>query len=252
MSRKPALASRRAGQRGQSTVEFVVFALVLVPLFLCVPLVGRYIDLMQTTEQASRYLAFEGMARNSRSTWKSDADLGTEVRRRFFSSSDAPVKTNDAVGDYWSYRNPVWNDHTGHALLDDFANDVVVNTKVDDKNAIATTLYRDELNLSNTNFYTASITVKPSDVPDANLAPFDTLGLSITRRTVLMADAWTGFNTGDIRSRIEGATLMYPIGPAKALVNTLGEVPPLLFDPALVVGEFDWDIVPCDRLVGGC
>ena len=45
---------------------------------------------------------------------------------------------------------------------------------------------------------------------------------------------------------------MYPIGPAQALVNALGTLPTLIFDPALVVGEFDWDIVPCDRLIGGC
>jgi hypothetical protein len=26
----------------------------------------------------------------------------------------------------------------------------------------------------------------------------------------------------------------------------------VVFDPALKVSEFEWDIVPCDRLVGGC
>jgi hypothetical protein len=241
-------------QRGQSTVEFVVLAAVLVPLFLIVPLIGKYIDLMQTTEQASRYVAFEAMARNTRSTWKTDAELGVEVRRRFFSSTDAPVKTNDAAGDYWSDRNPLWSDHTGQPMLDEFAYDVVVNTTVSNKDAIpATVAYRDELNLSDDNFYTAAISVYPGNVADANLDPFDGLGLEITRRTVILADAWTGFSPADIRGRVEGSFWMYPIEPAKTLINdTLGQVPALIFDPPLKVGEFDWDVVPCDRLIGGC
>ena len=246
----PFLRTVRAPQRGQSTIEFVVLGLVLVALFIAVPLIGKYIDMMQTAEQASRYAAFEGAARNSRSTWKSDTDLSTEVRRRLFSNSDAFVKTNDVAGDFTADRNPIWSDHTGHALISNFADDVVVTTKVEDKNAIAAAFYRSELNLSNTNLYTASVTVKADNV--ASFAPFDAINLSTTRKTVLLADAWTGFSRDDIRHRIEDSATMFPIGPAKALVNTLGEVPALLFDPSLVVGEFDWDIVPCDRLIGGC
>lgn len=47
--------SSMARQRGQSTIEFVVLALVLVPLMLIVPLVGKYMDIAQTTAVASRY-----------------------------------------------------------------------------------------------------------------------------------------------------------------------------------------------------
>jgi hypothetical protein len=237
----------RAATRGQSTIEFVVvmsFAGAL--LFIAVPLIGQYIDINQTAEEASRYAAFEGMARNSRSTWKNDTDLSAEVRRRMFSNSDAPVKTGDVAGDFTANRNPVWTDYSGHPLISNFDNEVSVTTKVDDKNAIAAAFYRGELNLSNTNFYTASVTVKPED------SPFAAMNLSISRKTVLLADAWTGFNVGDVQHRIETAPTMFPIGPAKALINTLGEVPTLIFDPALKVGAMDWDIVPCDRLVGGC
>ena len=238
-------------QRGQAMIEFLVVGIVLTVLFISVPLIGKYIDLMQTAEQASRYAAFEGMARNTRSTWKSDADIATEVRRRFFSNSDAFIKTNDVAGDFTANRNPIWSDDTGHPLLSSFNDNVTVSTKIDDKNAIAAaSLYRSELHLSDTNFYTASVNVLPDNVD--NFAPFDGIDLSISRKTVLLADAWTGFSRDDVRHRIEDSVTMYPIGPAKALVNTLGEVPALLFDPALVVGEFDWDIVPCDRLVGGC
>lgn len=241
---------RRAAPRGQSTIEFLVVMTVVALLFTAVPLIGKYIDMMQTAEQASRYVAFEGMARNSRSTWKSDADLSAEVRRRLFSNSDAPVKTGDVAGDFSANRNPLWNDYTGQPLIADFADDVLVTTKVDDKNAIASAFYRGELKLSNTNLYSATVTVKVENV--LGFEPFDAINLSTTRKTVLLADAWTGFNVGDVQKRIEDAPTMFPIGPAKGLVNTLGEVPTLIFDPALKVGDMDWDIVPCDRLVGGC
>lgn len=236
--------------RGQSTIEFVVVMLVVAFLFTAVPLIGKYIDMMQTAEEASRYVAFEGMARNSRSTWKTDADLSAEVRRRLFSNSDAPVKTGDVAGDFAANRNPVWNDYTGHPLIANFADDVAVTTKVEDKNAIASAFYRSELDLSNTNLYTATVKVQAENV--VGFSPFDAINLSTSRKTVLLADAWTGFSVGDVQHRIETAPTMFPIGPAKALINVLGEVPTLIFDPALKVGAMDWDIVPCDRLVGGC
>lgn len=246
----PPIRVARRRQTGQSTVEFAVLALVLVPLFLLVPLIGRYIDMMQTAEKASRYVAFEGAARNSSNSWKSDAELAAEVRRRFFSNSDAPVKTNDVAGDFAAHRNPIWSDAAGNPLLEKFGNDVGVRTQVSGMNAIATAIFADPLGLSRDNLYAANVTVKPVDVK--SLPPFDKIGLSITRRTVLLADAWTARSAGSVRSKIEGSAWMYPIGEFSWLVDGVGKVPPLVKDPELEVGNFDWDVVPCDRLIGGC
>jgi hypothetical protein len=241
----------RRAQRGQSTVEFAVLALVLVPLVLSVPLLGKYLDLMQATEQASRYVAFEGMAHNSSNGWRSDAELALEVRRRFFSASAAPIKTNDAAGDFGAHRNPLWTDTAGRPLLDNFGQQVGVGTQVNGYNAIAaTTLWAGALALSRDNLYTGSVTVTPVDV--AGFEPFDTIGLRISRKTVLLADAWTARSPAGIRSKIEGATGMLPLDIARPLVNMVGILPALLFDPRLELNNFDWDIVPCDRLSGGC
>lgn len=240
----------RRAQRGQATTEFVVLALVLVPLFLAVPLLGKYIDLMQATEQASRYVAFEGMARNSSSSWKSDAELAVEVRRRFFSNSAAPVKTHDAAGDFAAHRNPLWSDASGQPLLDKFEEQVGVQTQVAGKNAIPAAFWAGGLGLSRDNLYTGTVTASPVDVK--NFKPFDSIGLTISRKTVLLADAWTGRNPGAIRGKIEDATGMLPLELAKPIVNAIGEVPTLIYDPALKLNNFDWDIVPCDRLIGGC
>ncbi|HLO95110.1 MAG TPA: hypothetical protein VK195_12410 [Burkholderiaceae bacterium] len=243
-------------QRGQSTTEFVVIALfVLMPLFIIVPLLGKMQDMFQATELASRYVAFEGMARNSSNSWKSDAELSLEVRRRFFSYSKAPVKTGDVAGDSWADRNPLWTDHAGNPLLAKFEDDVKVHTQVSDKNAIAAAHgllgFADELNLSKSNWYKAEVSIKIADTP--RIKPFDELKLTSTRRTVLLADAWTARSPGQIRSKIEdGGLKTFPLGKAKPLVDAIGLLPTLVYDPALKLGEFDWDIVPCDRLNGGC
>jgi len=236
---------------GQSSVEFVVLCLVLAILAVAVPLVGRYIDLIQAAEQAGRYVAFEGMARNSRSSWKSDADLANEVGRRFFSSPGAPLKTGDLAGDFPADRNPLWTDGAGHPLLDDFAADVGVTTKIESETAIAAAVFRAPLNLSNANLYTATVSVRPANAAFLG-APWSGLNLVVARRTVLLADAWTGFGPADVRRRIEGSVTMYPEGPARTLLDALGDVPALLFDPTLDVGLQSWDVVPCDRLVEGC
>lgn len=230
-------------------------ALVLVPLFIAIPLLGKLQDMFQAAESASRYVAFEGMARNSSNSWKSDAELSLEVRRRFFSHSKAPIKTGDAAGDFWSDRNPLWTDHAGNPLLVKFEDDVKVRTTVSDKNAIAAAHgllgFADDLNLSRNNWYKAEVSLNIADIP--KFKPFDDIKLKTTRRTVLMADAWTARNPGQIRSKIEdGGLKMYPLGMAKPLVDTIGLIPTLVYDPALKLGEFDWDVVPCDRLSAGC
>ena len=240
-----------ARQTGQATVEFIVVALVLVPLFIAVPLVGKYIDLMQATEAASRYAAFEGAARNSSSSWKTDVELATEVRRRFFSAPGAPLKTGDVSGDFAADRNPLWTDHGGRPLLADFATDVGVRTSVADKAAIPepAALFRGSLSLPNANFYTASVFATPA--PIANFPPFDTISMAMTRKTVLLADTWTARDVSQVRGRIEGSAT-YPISAVRGVLDIAGVLPSLFLDPTLTIGPSDWDIVPCDRLIGGC
>lgn len=116
-------------QVGQSTIEMIILSLVLVPLFLIVPILGKYMDIAQTTSIASRYVAFEGATHHgsSLSGWKSDTELATEVRRRFYSQHSLSIKTNDVVSEINEDRNPLWVDHRGDPLLADF-NQVSVNT----------------------------------------------------------------------------------------------------------------------------
>jgi hypothetical protein len=237
-------------QRGQATTEFVIVSLVLVPLFLLVPLVGQVIDLIHATEAASRYAAFEAVVRHTGNGWTPDATLAADVRRRFFSHPGVSIKTNDAAGDFAADRNPLWSDFAGRPLLPRLANDVSTSTQIERLDALPTAVFAGALNLPQDNLATASVTVTPANVPA--LPPFDRLSLHITRRTALLADAWTARAPGVPRRSIEGSPIVYPMAAVRSLIGAAGRLPALVLDPPLDVGDFDWDIVPCDRFIGGC
>ncbi len=236
-------------QGGASTIEFLVLALASVPLFTIMPLIGKYTDLAQTTEIASRYVAFEGTIRNTASSWKSDTELAEEVRRRFYSTSDAPIKTNDVAGNFPGHRNPVWSDYQGKPLLADFKADVSVETKVESKHVPAAAVFAGSsgFSLDENNLYTGRVTVRPRNV--ALLKPFDNLNLVMSRTTSVLVDGWTAASPAVVKSKVEGAgAAAYPIALLEALGSTLGQVPPLILDPAMDVNNINPEIVPVDRL----
>jgi len=236
-------------QRGQATTEMVIAALVLVPLMLLVPLLGRVVDLVQATEAASRYAVFEAITHRSGAAWAGDAALAEDVRRRFFNHPDAPVKTGDVAGDFTAHRNPLWSDHVGRPSLARLGEQVGVATRRDPLDTPAAS-YAATLHLAQDNLVSASVTVTPAGVPE--LPPFDRTTLRIARRTVLLTDPWTAHGNADVRQRIESAPRLYPVAAVRGLIDVAGRLPTLVLDPPLRVGEFDWDVVPCDRLIGGC
>nr|WP_295775630.1 hypothetical protein [Rhodoferax sp.] len=244
------LAVLRGRQKGQSTVEFVVLAVVMVPLLLIIPLIGKYMDIAQTTAVASRYVAFEGAVRHSSSNggWKTDGELAQEVRRRFFSSSDAPIKTNDTAGDFNAHRNPLWFDHRGMPLLPVFGSNVKVSTVKDSTSQPFGTVYAGSFGLSSDNLYTGNVNVTVADI--AGLKPFDALGLSITRKTALLADPWAASGPGSVSSKIKGATAAFPYAALKLAAAPLSPFISLLEPNSNPpdVGVVDPDKVPADRL----
>lgn len=241
-------------QQGQSTTEFVVLSLVLVPLLLTVPLVGKYMDVAQTTVVASRYVAFEGTVHHSSSKggWKTDAELAQEVRRRFYSNSAAPIKTDDAAGDFDAHRNPLWYDHRSAPMLPVFAGNVGVESRREQMDQPFGAVFAGSLDLSKTNLHTGVVTVVVADVED--LAPFDALGLTIARRTTLLVDPWAAKGPGTVRDRITGAPGdvrgHFPYGPLKlAAAPLLPMIETFEFKSKPPrIGRVEPDRVPADRL----
>lgn len=122
-------------QRGQAMTEFLICAsFALIPLFIGISLLGKYIDIKQTAIQAARYEVWEytvWYADNGETTGnftavpqpiKSTALTQNETRQRFFTdpgNGDAPsaiTALDSTIGWSPATANPLWTDHTGQPL----------------------------------------------------------------------------------------------------------------------------------------
>ncbi len=95
----------RCRQRGAAIAETFVLLLVMIPLLLTIPMIGKLIDLKQTTHQASRYLAWErALSPLTPST--------TIITERFFRTPDLPI-LSESDGQLYTGHNPLWGQSTG-------------------------------------------------------------------------------------------------------------------------------------------
>lgn len=133
-------------QGGQAMTEFVIAATyVLLPIFIGVPLLAKYIDIKQAAVQAARYEAWEytvwyedqtagdhdildnfSELESSEMPEKSLGDVRRESRKRFMSrvgtepgTNVAAISVSDrATGWDAADANPVWRTHRAEALFD--------------------------------------------------------------------------------------------------------------------------------------
>lgn len=261
--------------RGQALTEFLVVALVLVPLYLLMPMIAKYQDIAYQTLMASRYVAFDAAVNNeSQNTWKSPAQLAGEVRRRFFSTPDAPIKTNDTAGNFSAHRNPYWSGPKNEPLIADFDADVAVSfgqnrsqaqagslTAASDgdpfnraANTEVETHIADQLGLKPAGVFTGGVTVRLANLPAdvAAYQPFDKINLSVMRRTSVIVDGWAAADPEQVVKRIDSkllvpSTLLRPVQPPVAALVGIAEAGQVQA-PRLGELEFWSDVVPPDRL----
>ncbi|MBA3254205.1 MAG: hypothetical protein M3496_12780 [Pseudomonadota bacterium] len=269
--------------RGQSTTEFVVLALVLTPLFLAVPLLGKYLDLTHHASQASRYAAFEISVRGP-ATVKDEATVAAEARRRLFSTSDAPIKTNDAAGDFAGMRNPLWTDFRGDHFLprfvDGITHEAARESRAAPSRSLAVFAGENGFKLAEDNLYTARIGVLPEGPRDFKYWSDGNPGVNLrmNRQTGILINAWNAASADEVKDRIENAgpsapPLLipsfdpnplqsltdnvaelgpYPVWLLKLQGATLGLLPKMLGEPQPEFGKHDPNIIPCDRLDPPC
>ncbi len=254
-------------QKGQALAEFLVVAVAIVPLFLLIPVIAKYQDISNSTQMASRYVAFDAMNRNDTiSSWKPENQLADEVRRRFFSNADAPIKTNDVAGNFKANQNLFWSDPKGDSLIKDFNTDVTVTygfgagSKHDDGFSATSDgkpfLLSDKLDLKARGIYTTNVSVTLANLPMGLkfYEPFDKINLALTRSTSLLFDAWAAKDPGQVESRIANSAEIFPVGQLQA-VSALVDAAVISVDPLAGVtgpklGKLDFwrDVVPEDRL----
>ncbi len=144
------ISSHQKAQNGQAMVEFIISAtFFLVPLFLAMSLVAKYIDIKQANIQAARYQAWEytvwfandtergidyssGKINNSGEVMggynaydfpvKTTDTTRSESKRRFYTNpgnedTTTPINYNDGLTGWTTAdANPLWKDHKGNRL----------------------------------------------------------------------------------------------------------------------------------------
>lgn len=239
---------RFQNQSGQALTEFLVVAIALVPLFLLLPVIAKYQDIAHSTQMASRYAAFDGMVRNaSQNNLKPLAQLQDEVRRRFFSNSEAHIKTHDVAGDFKANQNLFWRTPGDQPLIEKFTDVVISRTSqsASDTKPFSRTL-------GGSGISTVNVKVKLANLP-AGLKfyePFDKINLEINRGTSVLVEGWTGKTPEEVEQKVSG------IAPSfTALSNLSPAIDPIvmLVEPGVTppkLGRLDFwrDDVPADRL----
>ena len=100
--------------------ETLVAFVVLVPIFMLAPYLGKYLDVKHKTEDSARYALWErtvfsdpGAGWDASENQKSDGRLRTEIRARFLEEPRAPIAAQASNAE----RNPLWEDHSGGDLV---------------------------------------------------------------------------------------------------------------------------------------
>jgi hypothetical protein len=251
------MTPRARRQRGQALTEFIVVALALVPLFLLMPMIGKYQDIAHATEMASRYVAFDAIANNANSAggFKDPAQLAAEVRRRFFSNADASIKTGDEAGDFNANRNLMWTDPQGEPLIRKFG-DVTVSFgpgngpnnadgmrgAADRKPFNALPVYETaEMMGLQSGIYQANVHVTLGNVDQllgnyaSTYKELGQLSLSMTRSTTLLVNPWTAADANAIHQRLSH-TLIFP----GQVLNDPSKAKPIKDAVALAVDAMEW------------
>jgi len=254
--------------RGQAFTEFLALCLALVPLFLLVPMIARYQDIVFSTQVASRYAAFDAINRNpEQASWKPEAELRNEVTRRFLSNSETPIKTGDVSGNFDAHRNPFWRDVAGHPLIRNVDTDVAATFGIGRKTSRDSAAFEnasdgkpfnvvipfgDIMGLPSRGIYTAGVQVAPAKLPTGLMfiRPFDVIDLKIHSHTSLLLNGWAARNPSQVSSRIDKELVF----PGRVLRNPLiGEAVRMMElehvrSPAVAELPLWEDVVPNDRL----
>jgi hypothetical protein len=262
-----------SNQRGQALTEFLMMSLVLVPLILLIPMIGKYQEISHASLVASRYVAWDATLNNpSTGDWKPQAQLASEVKRRFFSSIDAPIKTGDVAGNSEEYRNVAWTTPAGKPLIERFEN-IAISFGADNSNdpnqgftasSNAESLFNyaqwvqvgaRTIDLQSRGIFRANVSVPLVNLPEhiEMTKPFDQINLVMNRHTSLLLDPWTGRSPEMVDSKTKGWA---PIGrvldsAVGTLVGGAIEVIDLgdVAHPDFANLEKWKDMVPADRLL---
>jgi len=241
----------------------VVIALVMTALFMGVWYIGKFHDVQASTIQAARYAAWERTVRGSDFP---DSRIERQTRARLFSWNRDAYLAEDGIdtGQAWKSQHAVWNDHLADQRLIDAPRDVTVRTasgELPGQGAAKTTEILGDIDsnlagltngeaLPRGGKFTSTVTVKLANLAHLQ-APLDQMNLTLTERSVIVADNWDASSPGQAALRTRTFT---PGGVLKSLDDGFGTVIKeafALIEPSFKnfhPGQICPDVVPMDRI----
>jgi len=265
---RPGGATRRRAQRGQSLTEVAVMGAVLVPLFLLVPILAKYIHLQHKGEQMARAAAWEASVARDYGV-PQRAAMQRQLMARHFAPADQPIASRIPAP-------PPRNSPVPDVFLNTFSNQPLLrgadvelgnyrNTGapgfMDDVLELAESLPGD-FPPNNNGLIRTEVRINPQNLrtadgrPAAYLAPFDALNLRMTSHQLLLTDSWNaaGGGTGGSphpRSVHEQVHTLVPtayLGEMLPDVDLPDAIPVIGVVDNLEIGLIKPDVVPKNRL----
>ena len=275
---RPGMLNRRFHQRGQALAEFVIAAAaVLIPLFLLVPLLGKYQDMQATTIQAARYAAWERTVWIDNDDWssssKSDAAIQGEIKTRFFSDT-VGNKLQSADSAPAGSSKPLWRDHAGVPILASYAgstghtqtpgtSDQILSMLVNIISPIDKVMGADGFKLDMSSLYTINASMQPANTSGISKAFTGANGGGfvlprLTETNVVVSNGWSAKGPTAVKSQTESLALtsVFQRRPIISIMNVVQSglgafVEELQPDSLKLGGDIQVDRVPSDRVSGG-
>lgn len=268
---------RRRGSRGQAMTEFVVgVTLFALPVFLLIPIVGKYLDIRATSVQAARYVAWERTVwyggTSASVSWpandKSSGAIQNEVRQRLFSEGTA-ISSGDGGAGNWGGGGlkANWTNRDGSPLLASYgavgqslSNNDTPNIASDLLSLIVTvTDAIGSFTLETKGFYSGGVSVGVTTLPinfslDAASAYNPGL-ITMSESTTLLANGWNAGGASHVKTQTQGLTptSIFANDPVKTIFDVVKGVLAAASTQELwflEVGKIEPDVVPPDRLTG--
>jgi hypothetical protein len=272
--------------RGQAMVELLIVAgFVLVPLFLAIPLLGKYLDIRSSAVQAARYAAWErtvwyggesatamgwfGVDRKWIANAKTDAQIRNEIGVRQLSKTESTDAFSSADRSASSFKNgtkEIWQDRSSTPLLANYSDTVTavangtapgtLSKLVKPIADFASTLGPFVLEMGGK--YTAKVTINIKDIAfnDNFLAKNSTSKFS--ESNVLLANGWSADGpddatknsvTQEVKGLVPTSIFTLKIGDTPVIEPILKVVSVFLPEMSkLKLGKVAPDEVPPDRV----
>lgn len=226
-----------SAQRGQASSELVIITIVLVPLLLLIPVIGKYIHLRHLNQQAARSAAWQATVTPDYEIPSMTAQQTIEIDRHF-NSGTSPIRTNPAPG---AITSPMLDTFSGQPLV--AADGVTIDyrdqsspSKLGQAAGLLSDIPLPGLweTPNGNGLVTARMDVdirnlRYSDgTPARFLAPFDTLDLAMSAEHALVTDPWNAAGPGHAASARTVEKQVTPLVLTRVATECDQEIPGVL------------------------